>query len=117
MGADNQIDPNRIEETAMNQSASDIRDGFHLTRDRFTVPRDTAALDPKTKRAVTICNLFVNHKLDIGDIVRLLDEDRGRVVLALLELGIVHDRRNKPRPTLDGQERRRSIKSLRTESH
>ena len=102
----------------MNQSASDTRDGFHLTRDHFTVPRDSSALDPKTKRAVTICNLFVNHKLDVGDIVRLLDEDPGRVVLALLEPGIVHDRRNKPSPTRDGQERRKSsIVSLRTESH
>lgn len=112
------LTPTEIEETPMNQSASDTRDGFHLTRDHFTVPKDSSALDPKTKRAVTICNLFVNHKLDVGDIVRLLDEDRGRVVLALLELGIIHDRRNKPRPTRDGQERRKSsIVSLRTESH
>ena len=98
----------------MSQSASVARDGFHVTRDQFTVPKDSSALDPKTKRAVTICNLFINHKLDVSDIVRLLDEDRGRVVLALLELGIVHERRSKPRPTLDPQDRRKSMASRRT---
>ena len=98
----------------MSQSPSATRDGFHVTRNDFRVPKDSSALDPKTKRAVTICNLFINHKLDVSDIVRLLDEDRGRVVLALLELGIVHERRNKPRPTLDPQDRRKSMASRRT---
>ena len=85
-----------------------------MTRNDFRVPKDSSALDPKTKRAVTICNLFINHKLDVSDIVCLLDEDRGRVVLALLELGIVHERRSKPRPTLDPQDRRKSMAGRRT---
>ena len=55
------------------------REGFRLKRDRFTLPRDTSALDPKSKRAVTICNLFVNHELPLTNIVRLLDEDNERL--------------------------------------
>ena len=62
-------------------------------RDHFSLPKDTLDLDPQTKRALTICNLFVNHKLSIGSIERLLDEDFGRIVLALLEHQILRDRR------------------------
>ena len=98
----------------MNQSTSPTHDGFQLVTDRFEVPKDVSALDPQTKRALAICDLFLNHKLALGDIVRLLDEDNGRVVLALLEQGIIRDRRNKPRPSLE-RERRKSIVSLRTE--
>ena len=84
------------------------REGFRLKRDRFTVPRDTSALDPKSKRAVTICNLFVNHKLALDDIVRLLDEDNERVVLTLLEQRIIQERRVNPNEALEGQERRKA---------
>ena len=91
----------------MNESTSGIRDGFHLMRDRFNVPKDASVLDPKTKRAVTICNLFVNHKLNLADIVRLLDEDNGRVVLALLEQGNIQERRHKPRGVPVEKERRK----------
>ena len=91
----------------MDQSTSGIRDGFQLMRDRFNVPIDASALDPKTKRAVTICNLFINHKLNLADIVRLLDEDNGRVVLALLEQGIIQERRHKPRGVPAEKERRK----------
>jgi hypothetical protein len=84
------------------------REGFRLKRDRFTLPKDPSALDPKSKRAVTICNLFVNHKLALGDIVRLLDEDSGKVVLTLLEQRIIQERRVNPSEALDGQERRKA---------
>jgi hypothetical protein len=99
----------------MNQSTSGNQDGFQLMRDHFTFPKDTSVLDSKTKRAVTICNLFLNHKLALVDIVRVLDEDSGRVVLVLLEQGIIQDRRNKPTEAPDGKERRKSIASLRSE--
>ena len=85
-----------------------IREGFRLKRDRFTLPRDTSALDPKSKRAVTICNLFVNHKLALNEIVRLLDEDNGKVVLTLLEQRIIQDRRVNPNDAVDGEERRKA---------
>jgi hypothetical protein len=81
------------------------RDGFRLLADRFTWPQDTSVLDSETKHYVTICNLFLNEKLHLSDIVRLLDEDRGRVVLALLELGIIKERRTTPRPTQGPQKR------------
>jgi len=57
---------------------------------------------------MTICNLFVNHAYTISDIVRALDEDRTTVVLALLEQGIIRERRTKQIATPDGTERRKS---------
>ena len=92
----------------MNQSTPSTHDGFELRTDHYTLPKDISALDPKTKRAVTICNLFLNHKLGLHEIVRLLDEDSGGVVLALLEQGIVKDRRTQPRTAPGGKERRKS---------
>jgi len=83
------------------------RDGFRLLADRFTWPQDTSVLDSETKHDITICNLFLNEKLHLSDIVRLLDEDRGRVVLALLEQGIIKERRINPRPTRSTQERQK----------
>ena len=88
------------------------RDGFQVVRDRPTL--HSSAIDQKTKQALAICHLFLNRNIALADIVRLLDEDNGTVVLALLEQGIIRDRRNKPRPTLE-KERRKSIVSLRTE--
>ena len=92
------------------------REGFRLKRDRFTLPNDASALDPKSKRAVTICNLFVNHKLALADIVRLLDEDTGSVILALLEQRIIQERRDYPQEPPDGKERRKAA-SLRSWRH
>ena len=92
----------------MRQTASQDRDGFHVREDEFTLPPDPSNLDHQTKRAVTICNLFVNHAYTISDIVRVLDEDRKRVVLALLERGIIRERRTKQMAPPDGTERRKS---------
>ena len=97
----------------MNQSISGSREGFQVMRDRPTVPKDSSALDQKTKQALAICHLFLNRNMAIAEIVRLLDEDNGSVVLALLEQGIIQDRRNKPMPAPE-RERRKSIDSLRT---
>ena len=83
------------------------REGFRLTRDRFSVPKDTLALDPKSKRALTICNLFINHKLGIRDIVRVLDEDQERVIVTLLDEGIILNRRDANLKNTTGQERRK----------
>ena len=52
------------------------REGFQVTNKVFTNP--SSALDPTTKRQLTICNLFANHGLSIPDIVRVLDETAGR---------------------------------------
>jgi len=83
-----------------------FRDDFQLKENHFSLPERSTDLEPRRKRAVTICNLFVNHNLSISSIARLLDEDWGRVVNALIESGIVYDRRRTSgRPPL-GIERR-----------
>jgi hypothetical protein len=82
-------------------------DGFPIRR-KFAVPPDTTGLDSKTKREVTICNLFINHKLTVPDIIRVLDEDYGHIVNVLLNSGIVGERRQKRHLPPDGIERRRS---------
>ena len=71
------------------------REGFQLTSKVFTNP--SSALDPITKRQVTICNLFANHDLSIADIVRVLDETYGHVVNVLIKQGYIHERRKHPR--------------------
>ena len=92
----------------MRQSVSQDRDGFHVRECEFTLPPDPCNLDHHTRRTVTICNLFVNHAYTISDIVRVLDEDRKNVVLALLEQGIIRERRTKQMAPPDGTERRKS---------
>jgi hypothetical protein len=69
------------------------RDGFQVEKDEFPLPEETWDLDPQSKRAVTICNLFVNHHHGISDVVRVLDENPRNVVLVLLKQGILRDRR------------------------
>ena len=83
------------------------REGFRVNRDRLTLPKDASALDPKSKRAVTICNLFVNHKLGVQDITRVLDEDQERVIRTLLDQGIILDRRIGNLKNTRSQERRK----------
>ena len=73
------------------------RDGFQLTRKIFVLPANPTALDPVTKRKVTVCNLFANYEQSIADIVRLLDEKYQNVVSALLEERLIQERRKEPR--------------------
>jgi hypothetical protein len=82
------------------------RDGFLLAKGRFFLPKEAMALDPKTKRELTICNLFVNHELALIDIVRVLDENTKNIILSLLEHGVVQDRRVRPREEHLEKERR-----------
>jgi hypothetical protein len=101
----------------MKQSTFGSREGFQLLRDHFPLPKDIPGLNPKTQQAVTICNLFLNEKLGIDDIVRLLNEKKGMsvlalnedrenrrsVVLALIEQGVIQERRKKTREAPDGK--------------
>jgi len=87
-------------------------DGFPIRR-KFTLPTDNLSLDPKTKREVTICNLFINHKLTITDIVRVLDEDYRHIIDVLLNSGVVGERRQRHDEPPEGIERRRSEKLAR----
>jgi len=77
------------------------RDGFRLIKDRLALPKDISGLDLESTHAIKICDLFLNEKLHVGDIVRLLNDDRGRVVHTLLEQGIIQDRRKKTREEND----------------
>jgi hypothetical protein len=63
----------------MAQSVRCFRDDFQLKENHFALPEPTIGLDPPTNRDLTICNLFVNHKLSISNIERALDEDWGRI--------------------------------------
>jgi hypothetical protein len=100
------------EEPPMSQSILQDRDGFHVREGEFTFPDDTWNLDPQTKRAVTICNLFVNYHYGISDIVRVLDESRRNVILALLKNGIIRERRVRQAIPSQGIERRKTLVSL-----
>lgn len=68
-------------------------DGFLLSGKKFHLPAETLHLQPKLKRELTICNLFVNHHLTAVDIIRVLDENYENVVLSLIKHQIVLDRR------------------------
>ncbi len=93
----------------MNQSIPQDLDGFHVLVEEFTLPEDAVNLDPQRKRAVTICNLFVNHHISISDVARVLDEDRRNVVRALLKQGIIRDRRVQQTRPPDGMEHRKAV--------
>jgi hypothetical protein len=83
----------------MAHSINSERDGFQLTHKMFTPPDNTSLLDPATKRKVTICNLFANHRLSVPDITRILDEPYEKVIAALIEQGLIQERRQSPRPS------------------
>ena len=93
----------------MNQLIPPDRDGFQVRQEEFTLPEDSMSLDPKSKRAVTICNLFINHHYGIWDIVRLLDDDHRNVIQVLLKKGILRDRRVRQTRPSDGIEHRKTV--------
>ena len=41
------------------------REGFSILVPQFELPTDSVSLDRNTKRALTICNLFINHGLPV----------------------------------------------------
>jgi hypothetical protein len=81
------------------------RDGFQLRKKVFFNPPDMSSFDPIKKRKMTICNLFVNHRLSMRDIVRVLDERYDHVVNVLIDQGLVFERRKNPR-NVEGEQRR-----------
>jgi hypothetical protein len=90
----------------MKKNLPESRDGFHVRESEYKLPEDDLTLDHQTKRAVAICNLFINHQYTIVDIVRSLDEPYGDVVLALLEQGMIRERRQRGGQAPGGIERR-----------
>ena len=89
------------------------RNGFRVTTKVFTSPRNAASLNPLTKRQITICNLFVNHRLPIADIVRVLDEGYKHVVTVLIEQGLVYDDAEGPEELLSQSQRIRCLENVR----
>lgn len=71
-----------------------VREGFRVLKATFIVLQDLNRLDSQAKRKTTICNLFVNHRLALSDIARVLDESRNRAIEVLIEKGIIEDRRS-----------------------
>ena len=74
-------------------------EGFEKTNKKFELPAKLVELDPATKRRMTICNLFANQNLSILEIVRLLDSSLHQVVPALIDQGLIKERRRNPRGT------------------
>ena len=79
----------------MNRVSPTYRDDFQLRKNDFILPENTMGLESATKRALTICNLFVHHQLSISTIEQLLDENTGNIVRALLKHQIIEERRHK----------------------
>jgi hypothetical protein len=68
-------------------------EGFEKTNKKFELPSDLVQLDPATKRRMTICNLFANQNLSIREIENLLDSSLHQVVPALIDQGLIKERR------------------------
>ena len=68
-------------------------EGFEKTNKKFELPADLVKLDPATKRRMTICNLFANQNLSIREIENLLDSSLHQVVPALIDQGLIKERR------------------------
>ena len=89
-----------------------LRDGFQVIADRFDLAIDTTLLDPKAKRSLTVCNLFLNHGLSISDIARLLDEGHEQVISILVHHKVIKDRRRVTGRPPGGFDRRRIRRSV-----
>jgi hypothetical protein len=83
------------------------REGFSILTDKFELPEESLSLEPQTKRALTICNLFTNHRMAVSEIAQLLEDDVGQVVKSLVQRKIVRDRRGKPSHWPSDVERRK----------
>jgi hypothetical protein len=76
--------------------AEPMRDGFHLRKTEFELPLDNGSLDSKTQLELLICHLFVNNRCSIKAIARI-GIDHPRIVRALLERGVIYERRRRSR--------------------
>jgi hypothetical protein len=80
-------------------------EGFELTGKPFELPPNVTDCEPRLKRRLTICNLFVNMQQSARTIARVLDVSLGRVVTVLIEEGIITERR-RPKAKQRKRERR-----------
>jgi len=84
-------------------------EGFERTNKKFELPSNLAELDPITKRRLTICNLFANQNLSIFEIVHVLDSSLHQVVPALIDNGLIKERRRNRRQGHPGHAQTTSI--------
>jgi len=77
----------------MSETKSTLRDGFRLKQQSYRLPADLAPLDSDSRKQVSICNLFLNERRGIQEIVHLLGESYGNVVHVLISQGVVYERR------------------------
>ena len=70
-------------------------EGFRLSKRQYSVPESSAS--HAAKKAITICDLFSNQHKSIDEVAKLLDTSRGAVISALIEEGIILDRRRSQR--------------------
>jgi hypothetical protein len=82
-------------------------EGFEKTNKKFEFPPNLAELDPATKRKLTICNLFANQNLSIFEIVHILDSSLHQVVPALIDNGLIKERRRRNRGQHEGRATKR----------
>ena len=68
-------------------------EGFRITKQKYVVPEETIGLPAVEKRAITICNLFANEHKSIAEIAALLDTSCSSVISALIQEGLILDRR------------------------
>lgn len=90
----------------MAQPSPFFREGFQMKENHFTLPEHSIEFDLEPKRALTICNLFVNHGMSISNIQRVLDEEPHRIIQALVEGAVIYDRRQIAGRPSSGIERR-----------
>jgi len=84
-----------------------MHDGFCLRQTRVELPLENSGLDPKLQTDLLICHMFVNIGLPIS-VITAIGEDYPTVVRALLEQGVVWDRRRKQDPLPTSVERRKT---------
>jgi hypothetical protein len=68
----------------MSDTRYPLRDGFQVRGEVFSLPKDLYKLDSRTQYDVEICNLFVNERFTISDIVEVTRGDSRTIVKALL---------------------------------
>src|SRR5262249_36060450 len=68
-------------------------EGFERTWRKFECPENSNLLDSRSKRELTICNLFANQNQSLWNIACVLDVSMGKVVITLIEHGLIKERR------------------------
>ena len=85
-------------------------DGFCLRQTRVELPLENSDLNPKLQTDLLICHMFVNVGLPISVITAII-EDYPTVVRALLEQGVVWDRRRRQDRLPTNLERRQAVEN------